>query len=156
MHRAVTLLALVAVTGCSETFGPGEAPDLNGTWHLVAETVPAASSFCTIEFTLDIVQVPAQPGDLIDFELTGSVESGAVVCGDTLDLPAATLMGVIVRQSDDDNGNMWFGGPALVFGQELTIVAEGPIESRTKIEGRGAMEFTRGPHHPVLFTLSRN
>ena len=94
-----------------------------------------------------IVQTAAPPGDLIEFELSGTVEEGGVVCGDTLDLPDPVLLGVIVRQEDGD-GATWFGGPALIFGEELTIVTEAPIESYARIEGRGAMDFTRGPIVP--------
>ncbi len=156
MRRAVAAMAVVAVTACSDSLGPGETPDLAGAWLLTAETIPASSSFCTIEFTLEIVQTPAPPDDLVDFELSGSVQGGAVVCGDTLQLPGAALLGAIVRQADGDHEDMWFGGPALIFGEELTIVAQGPIESHTRIEGRGAMNFTRSPHRPFLFVLVRN
>ncbi len=156
MRRAVVAMAVVAVTACSDTLGPGEAPDLTGTWLLTAETIPASTSFCSVEFTLEIVQTAAPPDDLIDFELSGSVVGGAVVCGDTLELPGAALMGVLVRQSNGDDGDAWFGGPALIFGEELTIVAQGPITSRARIEGRGTMDFTRGPHRPFVFGLVRN
>jgi hypothetical protein len=123
---------------------------------LTAETIPASASFCSLEFTLEIVQTPAAPGDLIDFELSGTVQEGAVVCGDTLELPGAALMGALVRQSNGDDGDAWFGGPALIFGEELTIVAQGPITSRARIEGRGTMDFTRGPHRPFVFVLVRD
>lgn len=154
MRSAVAALAVVAATACSDSLGPGDEPDLTGTWLLTAETIPAANTFCTVEFTLVIVQTAAPPGDLIEFELSGTVEEGGVVCGDTLDLPDPVLLGVIVRQEDGD-GATWFGGPALIFGEELTIVTEAPIESYARIEGRGAMDFTRGPHRPMTFVLTR-
>lgn len=154
MRRGIAAVAAVAVTACSNALAPGEAPDLTGTWRLTAETIPASASFCTIEFTLEIVQTAAPPGDLVQFELSGSVEEGAVVCGDTLELPGAALTGTLVRQADGDH-DLWFGGPALIFGEELTIVTEGPIVSHARIEGRGAMNFARGPHRPIVFTLVR-
>ncbi len=153
MRSAVAAMAVVAVVACSDSLGPGEEPDLTGTWMLTAETIPASTTFCTLEFTLEIVQTAAPPADLIDFELSGSVPSGVVVCGDTLDLPDPVLMGAIVRREDGDGE--WFGGPALIFGEQLTIVTEGPIESRVRIDGRGAMDFTRGPHRPMRFVLTR-
>jgi hypothetical protein len=153
MRSAVAAMAMVAVTACSDSLGPGEEPDLNGTWLLTAETIPASATFCTLEFTLEIVQTAAPPNDLIDFELSGAVQGGEVVCGDTLDLPNPVLMGVIVRREDGDG--VWFGGPALIFGNQLNILTEGPIESRTRIAGRGAMDFTRGPHRPMRFVLTR-
>lgn len=154
MRSAVAAMAVVAVAACSDSLGPGEEPDLTGTWLLTAETIPASATFCTIEFTLEIVQTAAPPDDLIEFELSGTVKGGGVVCGDTLDLPDPVLMGVIVRRHDRDGG-MWFGGPALIFGEVLTIVTEGPIESHARIEGRGAMDFPRGPHRPMVFILTR-
>ena len=65
-------------------------------------------------------------------------------------------MGNLLRQTGSDGRDVWFGGPALIFGEELTIVAQGPIENHSRIAGRGAIEFTRGPHRPFVFVLTRN
>lgn len=154
MRSAVAAMTAVAAIACSDSLGPGDEPDLTGTWLLTAETIPAAATFCTVEFALEIVQTAAPPDDLIQFDLSGTVHSGGVVCGDTLELPDPLLMGAIVRHENGD-GAQWFGGPALVFGEELTIVTEGPIEHHARIEGRGTMEFTRGPHRPMAFILTR-
>ena len=52
MRSAVAAMAVVAVVACSDSLGPGEEPDLTGTWMLTAETIPASTTFCTLEFTL--------------------------------------------------------------------------------------------------------